>query len=104
MGNILVYGEHAHGKLPKATAVAISAANEISAKHGGGDVILTGSSVVQQVGRTIDTDGGDIDIRSGTISQNGFPIVWERQPLDPDIDPLTSAPTIDIAGTIDTSN
>jgi electron transfer flavoprotein alpha subunit len=40
MGNILVYGEHAHGKLPKATAVAISAANAISAKHGGGDVIL----------------------------------------------------------------
>jgi electron transfer flavoprotein alpha subunit len=40
MGNILVYGEHAHGKLPKATGVAIAAANEISAKHGGGDVIL----------------------------------------------------------------
>ena len=40
MGNVLVYGEHAHGKLPKATAVAVSAAKEVAAKLGGGDVIL----------------------------------------------------------------
>lgn len=40
MGNILVYAEHAHGKLPKATAVAVTAAKEIAAKHGGGDTIL----------------------------------------------------------------
>jgi electron transfer flavoprotein alpha subunit len=40
MGNILVYAEHAHGKLPKAVGVAVAAAKEISAKHGGGDVIL----------------------------------------------------------------
>jgi hypothetical protein len=73
-------------------------------RTGGGDVTLTGSSVVQQVGRTIDTDGGDIDIRTGTVNKNGFPVVWVRQPLDPDIDPLTSAPTLEIAGTIDTSN
>jgi electron transfer flavoprotein alpha subunit len=40
MPNILVYAEHAHGKIPKAVGVAVAAAKEISAKHGGGDVIL----------------------------------------------------------------
>ena len=40
MANILIYAEHSHGKLPKAVAVAVSAAKEISAKHGGGDLIL----------------------------------------------------------------
>jgi electron transfer flavoprotein alpha subunit len=40
MANILIYAEHAHGKLPKAVAVAVTAAKEISAKHGGGDLIL----------------------------------------------------------------
>jgi len=40
MANILIYAEHAHGKLPKAVAVAVTAAKEISAKHGGGDLVL----------------------------------------------------------------
>ena len=40
MSNILIYAEHAHGKIPKATAVAVTAAKEIAAKHGGGDTIL----------------------------------------------------------------
>jgi electron transfer flavoprotein alpha subunit len=40
MANILIYAEHSHGKLPKAVAVAVTAAKEISAKHGGGDLIL----------------------------------------------------------------
>ena len=40
MSNVLVYAEHAHGKLPKATAVAVTAAKEAAAKMGGGDVIL----------------------------------------------------------------
>jgi electron transfer flavoprotein alpha subunit len=40
VSNVLVYGEHAHGKLPKATAVAVTAAKEAAAKMGGGDVIL----------------------------------------------------------------
>jgi electron transfer flavoprotein alpha subunit len=40
MANILIYAEHAHGKVPKAVAVAVAAAKEISAKHGGGDLIL----------------------------------------------------------------
>ena len=40
MSNVLVYGEHAHGKLPKATAVAVTAAKEAAAKMGGGDVIV----------------------------------------------------------------
>ena len=39
MSNVLVYAEHAHGKLPKATAVAVSAAKKL-AGIGGGQTIL----------------------------------------------------------------
>jgi electron transfer flavoprotein alpha subunit len=39
VGNVLVYGEHAHGNIPKATGVAIAAGKAITAKQGG-DVIL----------------------------------------------------------------
>ncbi len=39
MGNVLIYGEHAHGAVPKATAVAVSAAKQAAAKEGG-DTIL----------------------------------------------------------------
>ena len=37
MSNVLVYAEHAHGHLPKATAVAVSAAKKLAS---GGQVIL----------------------------------------------------------------
>jgi len=40
VGNVLIYGEHAHGSLPKAVAVAITAAKEVAAKMGGGDTVL----------------------------------------------------------------
>jgi electron transfer flavoprotein alpha subunit len=40
VGNVLVYVEHAHGKVPKAVGVALAAGKEITAKHGGGDTIL----------------------------------------------------------------
>jgi electron transfer flavoprotein alpha subunit len=39
VGNVLIYVEHAHGSIPKATGVAIAAGKDISAKHGGGDTI-----------------------------------------------------------------
>jgi electron transfer flavoprotein alpha subunit len=40
VANVLIYGEHAHGNVPKATAVALAAAKAITAKQGGGDTIL----------------------------------------------------------------
>ncbi|HYC57259.1 MAG TPA: electron transfer flavoprotein subunit alpha/FixB family protein [Candidatus Binatia bacterium] len=40
MSNVLVYGEHAHGHLPKATAVAVSAAKKLAAATGGGQTIV----------------------------------------------------------------
>jgi electron transfer flavoprotein alpha subunit len=40
VGNVLIYGEHAHGSLPKAVAVAVTAAKEVAAKMGGGDTVL----------------------------------------------------------------
>ena len=39
MGNILVYAEHAHGQLPKATAVAVGAAKDIASKLGGDTIV-----------------------------------------------------------------
>ena len=40
MANVLIYGEHAHGNVPKATAVALAAGKAIAEKQGGGDTIL----------------------------------------------------------------
>ena len=40
MANVLIYGEHAHGNVPKATAVALAAGKAITAKQGSGDTIL----------------------------------------------------------------
>ena len=73
-------------------------------RTGGGAVIISGASVVQQAGRTIDTDGGSVDIRSGTVDQNGFPMIWSRQPDDPAVNDPTPAPIIEISGSIDTSD
>lgn len=39
MGNVLIYAEHAHGHIPKATAIAVSAGKQI-ASQGGGETIL----------------------------------------------------------------
>jgi len=39
VGNVLIYGEHAGGNIPKATAVAVGAAQQIAAASGG-DTIL----------------------------------------------------------------
>ncbi len=46
MSNVLIYAEHAHGKLPKATAVAVTAGKKLAA-IGGGQAILAvlGTSV-----------------------------------------------------------
>ncbi len=39
MGNVLIFAEHAHGELPKATAIAVGAGKEAAQKLGG-DTIL----------------------------------------------------------------
>ncbi len=71
-------------------------------RTGGGDVLLSGSSVVQQAGNTIDTDGGRVQIRSGTVDSIGNALTLIRNPSDPTVDPTTPAPRIEIAGSIDT--
>jgi len=46
VGNILIYGEHAHGQLPKATAIAVTAGKELASKVGGDTILaVVGSSV-----------------------------------------------------------
>jgi len=39
VGNVLIYAEHAHGQLPKATAIAVAAGKKAASKMGG-DTIL----------------------------------------------------------------
>ena len=71
---------------------------------GGGSVTIVGTSIIQQSGTTIDTDGGNVDIRSGSVDGLGLPSTFVRQETDPTIDPLLPTPRLEIAGTIDTSD
>ncbi|MFP6655791.1 MAG: filamentous hemagglutinin N-terminal domain-containing protein, partial [Myxococcota bacterium] len=72
-------------------------------RTGGGDVLLSGVSVLQASDLTIDTDGGGIDIRSGTVDSFGGPITLIRQSSDPELDAMTtSVPRLEIAGDLNT--
>ncbi|MBC8187778.1 MAG: filamentous hemagglutinin N-terminal domain-containing protein, partial [Proteobacteria bacterium] len=72
---------------------------------GGGDVILTGSSVKLNEEWSITTEGGLVDIRSGTIDRFGNSVFVTRQSSDPMLDTMTTPdPTLDILGDIDTRN
>jgi len=68
VSNVLVYAEHAHGKLPKATAVAVTAAKEAAAKMGGGDVILGlfGSDI-----SSVSADAGKLGAAKVATIENG---------------------------------
>ena len=70
MANVLVYAEHAHGNVPKATAVALAAAKAITAKHGGGDTIL-----VRRDGRELSVDASAAPIRDRTTRIVGAVLV-----------------------------
>ena len=74
-------------------------------RTGGGAVVLTGSSVTLSAGQSIVTEGGIVDIRSGTIDPFGNSVFVTRQSSDPMLDAMTTPdPTLDILGDIDTSN
>jgi electron transfer flavoprotein alpha subunit len=46
VGNVLIYGEHAHGQLPKATAIAVTAGKQAASKLGGETILaLLGNDV-----------------------------------------------------------
>ena len=50
MGNVLIYAEHAHGELPKATAIAVAAGKEAASKIGGDTILaLKGKLTVLEV-------------------------------------------------------
>jgi len=59
VSNVLIYAEHAHGKLPKATAVAVTAGKKLAA-IGGGQAILavlgTGVGEVAQAAANLGAD------------------------------------------------
>ena len=39
MGNVLIYAEHAHGELPKATAIAVAAGKQVASQSGGETIL-----------------------------------------------------------------
>ncbi|RMD84078.1 MAG: electron transfer flavoprotein subunit alpha/FixB family protein [Candidatus Dadabacteria bacterium] len=49
MGNVLIYAEHAHGQIPKATAVAVGAGKEIASRSGGETIVAVLGNDVGQV-------------------------------------------------------
>ena len=59
MSNVLIYAEHAHGKLPKATAVAVTAAKKLSAVSGGQAILAVLGAGVGEVAQIAATLGAD---------------------------------------------
>jgi electron transfer flavoprotein alpha subunit len=49
MSNVLVYAEHAHGHIPKATAVAVSAGKQLAALSGGQTILVVLGSGIGEV-------------------------------------------------------
>lgn len=72
---------------------------------GGGDFRAQGSFIELQTGRTIDTDGGLVDLRSGLIDRNGNPITLVSPNGDPRledrVDAVGRAPDLTVDGLID---
>lgn len=72
---------------------------------GGGDFRAQGSFIELQTGRTIDTDGGLVDLRSGLIDRNGTPLTLAspngNQRLEDRVDPVGRAPDLTIDGLVD---
>ncbi len=59
MSNVLVYAEHAHGKLPKATAVAVTAAKKLAAISGGQAILAVLGTSVADVAQAATNLGAD---------------------------------------------
>jgi len=59
VSNVLIYAEHAHGKLPKATAVAVTAAKKLSAVAGGQAILAVLGAGVGEVAQAAATLGAD---------------------------------------------
>jgi len=54
MSNVLVYGEHAHGHIPKATAVAVSAGKKLAAISGGQTILaILGSGLAEVTSQAV---------------------------------------------------
>ncbi len=85
-------------------------------RTGGGDLVASGVSVLQSAaGNTIETDGGDVTLTSGSLGRNDTRATILRRrsdpeafppsdPGDPMSEPTSYDPRIVVAGTIDTSN
>lgn len=86
-----------------ATEGGIRIAADIST--GGGDFSAQGSFISLESGRSIATDGGDIDLRSGLFDENGSAVTIGRQAGDPGLadrmDPVARAPDLTIDGLLD---
>jgi electron transfer flavoprotein alpha subunit len=59
MSNVLVYAEHAHGHIPKATAVAVTAGKQLAAISGGQTILVVLGSGIGEVARQAANLGAD---------------------------------------------
>ncbi len=59
MSNVLVYGEHAHGKIPKATSVALTAGKQLAALSGGQTILAVLGSGIGEVAQLAAGLGAD---------------------------------------------
>jgi len=59
VSNVLVYAEHAHGKLPKATAVAVTAGKKLAAISGGKTILAVLGSGIGEVAQLAANLGAD---------------------------------------------
>ena len=59
MSNVLVYGEHAHGSVPKATAIAVAAAKVLAGQQGGQTIIAVLGSSTGDVAKQAAALGAD---------------------------------------------
>ena len=80
MSNVLVYAEHAHVHLPKATAVAVTAGKKLAAISGGQAILAVLGSGIGDVASAAEHTGTDRDDAKKASFE-------ERGPLLNDADP-----------------
>ena len=72
-------------------------------RTGGGDFTASGISVNQAASTSIETDGGDVEMISGSLNGSQTPGIITRSETAPEVPATSADPGIRIAGTIDTS-
>ena len=72
-------------------------------RTGGGDFTASGISVNQAASTSLETDGGAVEMLSGSLDNTGAPAIFRRSETAPEVPMTSSDPGIRLEGTIDTS-